>query len=105
MLYEVITAYPDSLYAADARARLIALKNRLSKYDLAVADYYLRRRAWLSAANRAKFVVENYPDTTMVEPALVIMVTAYDELQLPDLAKNARLVLATNYPDNRNNFV
>jgi len=96
----LLTAYPESTYAADARARLIALKNRLAKYDLAVADYYLRRRAWLSAANRAKFVVENYPDTTMVEPALAIMVTAYDELKLPELAKHARQVLATNYPDN-----
>ena len=72
----------------------------ITKYDLAVADYYLRRRAWLCAAKRAKFVVENYPDTTMVEPALAIMVTAYDELKLPELAKHARQVLATNYPDN-----
>ncbi len=95
----LLTNYPASTYAPDARARLIGLKNRLAKYDLAVADYYLRRQAWLSAANRAKFVVENYPDTRMVEPALAIMIRAYNELQLPKLAQHARQVLAANYPE------
>lgn len=96
----ILTRYPNSQYAADAYARMISLKDRLAKYDLAVADYYWRRGAWIAAANRGKGIVENYTDTTAVEPALEIMVKSYDKLALTDLASHARQVLAANYPDN-----
>jgi outer membrane protein assembly factor BamD len=97
----VLTRFPNSQYAADSHARMISLKDRLAKYDLAVADYYWRRGAWIAAANRGKDIVENYNDTPAVEPALEIMVKSYDKLSLTELATHARQVLAANYPDNR----
>lgn len=100
-LKRVLVNYPNSKYAADARSRLIYLKDRLSRYDLAVADFYMRRKAWLSAANRGKYLLETYPDTQAVQPALEIMIQAYDKLQMPTLAEHARQVLATNYPNDR----
>lgn len=93
--------YPNSSYAADARARMIGLKNRLARYDLGVAEYYVKRDALIAAANRAKLIVETYPDTVETEKALEIMVNAYDTLKMPTLAQHAREVLAKNYPDNR----
>ena len=95
----VLKNYPNSLYASDARARAVYLKNRLAKFDLAIADFYMRREAWLSAANHAKFLIENYPDTEMTKPALEIMVQAYDKMELKDLALHARQMLAANYSD------
>jgi outer membrane protein assembly factor BamD len=89
--------YPNSVYASDARTRAIYLKNQLAKYDLAVADFYMRREAWLSAANRAKDLITNYPDTEMTKPALEIMVQAYDKMNLTDLANHARQMQAANY--------
>ncbi|QCG49416.1 outer membrane protein assembly factor BamD [Aeromonas schubertii] len=97
----LIQNYPDSQYAADARARMIGLKNRLAKYDLSVAEYYVRRGALVAAANRAKQLVEEFPDTPQTEQALEIMVKSYDHLKLPEMARHAREVLAKNYPDNR----
>lgn len=96
----VLTRFPESKYAADARARMISLKDRLAKYDLAVADYYWRRGAWIAAANRGKDIVENYTDTDAVEPALEIMVKSYEKLSLTDMASHARQALAANFPDN-----
>jgi outer membrane protein assembly factor BamD len=93
--------YPNSVYAADARARMIGLKNRLARYDLSVAKYYVKRDALIAAANRAKLIVETYPDTAETEKALEIMVESYDTLKMPALAQHAREVLAKNYPDNR----
>jgi len=95
----VLKNYPNSLYASDARARAVYLKNRLAKFDLAIAEFYMRREAWLSAANHAKFLIENYPDTEMTKPALEIMVQSYDKMELKDLALHARQMLAANYPD------
>ncbi|PJG59605.1 outer membrane protein assembly factor BamD [Aeromonas cavernicola] len=95
--------YPNSMYAADARARMIGLKNRLAQYDLNVVQYYVKRDALVAAANRAAAIVETYPDTPQVETALEIMVSSYETLKMPLLAEHAREVLAKNYPDNRLN--
>ncbi|AEY00735.1 ComL family lipoprotein [Oceanimonas sp. GK1] len=95
---QLLRQHPDSVYAADARARMVSLKNRLARHDLAVAEYYAKRQAWLAAANRAKFVVESYPDTEQLKPALRIMQQAYDELGLTSMANHAEAVLKANYP-------
>lgn len=95
---QLLRQYPDSVYAADARARMVSLKNRLAKYDLSVAQFYMKRGAWLAAANRAKFVVQSYPDTNTLQPALQIMTQAYDELGLSEMANHADAVLKANFP-------
>lgn len=95
----VVSRYPNSLYASDARQRSVYLKSRLAKLDLAVAEYYVKREAWLSAANRAKYLIENYPDTEMTEKALGIMMISYQKMQLNDLANHARQMLVSNYPN------
>jgi len=96
---ELVRRYPDSKYVPDARQRMIFLRNRLAEYEIHVAKYYMTREAYLSAANRAKYVVEHYPRTPSVAKALDIMVTAYEILELNELAEKARLVLQHNYPD------
>ena len=96
----VLNNYPQSQYAADSRARMVSLKDRLAKYDLSVAEYYWKRGAWIAAANRCKGIVENFNDTPSTEAALEIMVKSYDKLEMNDLSRNARKVLAANYPDN-----
>lgn len=95
---QLLRQYPDSVYAADARARMVSLKNRLAKYDLSVAQFYMKRGAWLAAANRAKFVVQSYPDTNTLQPALQIMTQAYDQLGLSEMANHAEAVLKANFP-------
>ncbi|WP_108649148.1 outer membrane protein assembly factor BamD [Dongshaea marina] len=92
----LLTQYPNSRYAADARARMIFLKDRLARYDLAVADYYFRRGAFVAAANRGKQVVKLYPDTPQLKPALEIMIKSYQKLGMSDLEKDAQKVLQDN---------
>lgn len=95
---ELMRRFPESKYAADARQRMIYLRNRLAEYEIHVAKFYMTREAYLAAANRAKYVVEHYPKTPAVKEALTIMVTAYDLLEMKDLAAQARRVLEFNYP-------
>ncbi len=96
----IITDYPDSKYAADARKRMISIKSRLAKYEIAVANFYMKREAYASAANRGRYVIEYFAPSPEVEPALEIMIECYDKLGLADLKKNALQVLAANYPNN-----
>lgn len=96
----VVDDYSQSKYAADARKRMIQIKSRLAKYELAVARYYVKRGAFASAANRGRYIVEYFSPSLEVEEALEIMIESYHELGLEELKRNAKQVLAANYPDN-----
>jgi outer membrane protein assembly factor BamD len=96
---ELVQQFPDSKYADDAVKRMVYLRNQLARHELLVADYYLRRGADLAAAKRAKYVVENYPKTTSVTPALEVLVKAYRAMGMKDLADDAQRVLERNRGD------
>jgi outer membrane protein assembly factor BamD len=96
-LKHILTAFPQSKYAADSRKRMVEIKSRLAKYELAVANFYLKREAYASAANRGRYIVEYFSPSPEVKQALEIMVTCYDKLGLDDLKNNAKQVLAANY--------
>lgn len=97
----ILKNFPDSKYAADARQRMVGIKSRLAKYELKVAQYYMKREAWASAANRGRYVVEYFSPSPEMENALEIMIECYSQLGLDDLLKNAKQVLAVNFPNNR----
>ncbi|MCC2614750.1 outer membrane protein assembly factor BamD [Aestuariibacter halophilus] len=97
----LLEKYPESKYAADAQKRMVYIKNRLAKYEIAIARFYMRREAYVAAANRGRYVLEYYPDTAMVEEALQIMIECYDTLGLEELKENAVKTLKLNYPDAR----
>jgi outer membrane protein assembly factor BamD len=96
----IVSDFPDSKYAADARQRMIAIKSRLAKYEIAVAKFYMKREAYASAANRGRYVVQYFSPSPEVEEALEVMIESYEKLGLKDLKKNAMQVLAANYPKN-----
>jgi outer membrane protein assembly factor BamD len=96
---ELVTRFPDSKYAEDSTARMKYLVNALASNEVHVAKYYLKRRAWVAAANRAKEVLKTYPEAPALEEALAIMMVAYDELGLTDLRNDAERVLKLNFPD------
>lgn len=96
---ELLRRFPDSRYAADARQRMVFLRNNLAAYEVTVAEYYMRRKAYIAAVNRCRYVLENYPGTPENADALVVLHQAYFELEMPELADGALAVLELNYPD------
>ena len=95
----LIQQYPESKYAVDARKRMLHIKDRLARYEIAIARFYMRRQAYVAAANRGRYVIEHFPDTTQVQQALEIMVSSYEQLGLDELRENALKTLRLNYPD------
>ncbi|TVQ85364.1 MAG: outer membrane protein assembly factor BamD [Chromatiaceae bacterium] len=93
---ELVRRFPDSRYAEDARQRMLYLRNNLARHEVNVAQYYLRRGAYIAAANRAQYVVERYQRTAAVEDALEVMIAAYQRLGKDQLAADARRVLVMN---------
>lgn len=92
----LVRRYPDSRYAGDAYQRMIYLQNELAQHEIDVAEYYLSRKAWLGAANRAKTVIERYENSVWRNRALEIMHTAYTEMGLDELAADTRRIIELN---------
>jgi len=93
---EVVRLFPDSEYAEDSVRHMLHLRNNLARHEVNVADYYMRRGAFLAAANRAEYVVQNYQRTPSLREALQLMIAAYLELGMDDLAQDTARVLALN---------
>jgi outer membrane protein assembly factor BamD len=98
---ELSTRFPDSKYAGDAQARMRYLVNSLAQYEVHVARYYMKRGAFVAAANRAQFAVQSYPQAPALEEAVFIMVKAYDSLGMTDLRDAADRVMRKNFPASR----
>jgi outer membrane protein assembly factor BamD len=96
-LRTVVERFPKSEYAHDARQRMIHLRNRLADYEVHVANYYLRRGAYVAAAQRAKQAIEQYNGAPSMRDALEVLIAAYERLDLEELAKQTREVYRLNY--------
>jgi outer membrane protein assembly factor BamD len=96
---QLVRRFPTSRYAADGRQRMIWLRNGLAQYELNVAEYYLRRKAYVASADRAEYVIEHYQRSPQVADALAVLAKSYKLLGRPELAQQAQSVLKLNYPD------
>jgi len=98
---ELVLRFPESKYSEDARARMRYLVNSLAQYEVHVARYYMKRTAYVAAANRAQYAVVNYPQAPAIEEAVFIMVKAYDMLGMTDLRDAADRVMRKNFPESK----
>lgn len=98
---DLVERFPKSRYAEDAQARMNYLVNALASHEVHVARYYLRRGAYIAAANRAQAALLTYPRAPANEEGLLIMVQAYDAMGLTELRDDAERVMKKNFPDSR----
>ena len=98
-LSEFISRYPESKYVPHAKQRMIYLRNLLAEHEIYVADFYMKRGAYLAAIGRAKYVIENLPNTPQTPFALSILVEAYEILEYKELRKTSLEILNANYPN------
>ncbi len=92
----LLRRFPRSKYAADSRQRLIFLRDKLASADLKIARYYASRDAWIAASNRAKYIIQAYPGTSAIKPALEIQLTSYQQLGLDSLAADTQRIIDLN---------
>lgn len=96
---QLVRRFPDSKYAPDAQRRMIYLRNMMAEHEIHIAHYYIKRGAYVAAANRGRYVFEKFQGTPSVPDALAVMVEAYKLMGTKELAAETLLVLATNYPN------
>ena len=94
----VVQRYPNSKYAPDARQRMVELRNLFARHEMDTVLYYMRRGAWLSAASRAQYILETYPQSEFQNDAVAALAASYEALGNEALAADARRVLQLNDP-------
>src|ERR1043165_1408887 len=96
---ELVARYPESKYSPDAVERMKYLVNALASHEIHVARYYMKRGAYIAAANRVQYALKTYPTAPANEEGLVMLVQAYDKLGMTDLRNDADRVLQKNFPN------
>ena len=98
---EVVTRFPESKYADDSAYRMRYIVNTLAQYEIHVARYYMRRGAYLAAANRAQYAIKTYQSAPAVEEAVYLLIRAYDALGMATLRDDTTRVMVANFPDSK----
>lgn len=96
---ELLNRFPESPYAPDAQKRMIYLRNILARHEVHAANYFFTRGAYLAAANRGRYIIENFQKTPAVPDGLAIMAQAYYLMDMHDLSSHATEMLVKNYPN------
>lgn len=95
----LVTLFPDSRYTPDALQRMGYIRNLFARKNVIIARYYMKRKAYVAAANRASYVVQHFDRSPEVIPALVIMVKAYRALGLTKMVDSTLHIFAASYPN------
>jgi outer membrane protein assembly factor BamD len=98
---QIVTLYPNSIYAPDSALRMAYIRNLVARKEVLIAKFYMRRKAYVAAANRAAFVVQHFDRSPEVVTALAILVKAYRKLHLQHSANQTLSVLAASYPHSK----
>lgn len=96
---QLLNRFPNSPYAADAKRRMLYLRNTLARYEVHAANYYFQRGAYIAAIGRGRFVLENFSQTPAIPDALAVIVQGYRLMNMTERANEYQAILATNYPD------
>lgn len=95
----LISLYPDSKYAKDARNKIKLAEDYKAGQEMDVGRYYLNSGNYLSALNRFNVVLEEYQTTAQIEEALYRQVEIYCILGMNKYAQGYYKILQMNYPE------
>ena len=101
---QLIEIYPDSKYSLEASQKLTKLRNTLARHEFYVALYYTEIGSYIASINRSKYIIENYPNSSSIPDAIDLMAYNYDEINLKELATDARKILTSSYPNYSSNY-
>ncbi|WP_038126297.1 outer membrane protein assembly factor BamD [Thiomicrorhabdus sp. Milos-T2] len=93
---QLISQFPDSKYAVAASKRLVILRNQMARHELKAGSFYFKKEAFLASANRAKYILENYPQSSSTLKALTMLEDSYQKLGMTEAAQNAKNVYQLN---------
>ena len=96
---ELLYRFPNSRYSKDAQQRMVYLRNVFAHHEIIIANFYITKKAWVAAINRANYVLTYFNNTPSSKDALAILAEGYHKFELDDAAKISEQILRFNYPN------
>ena len=100
----VVNNYKNSTYTKDSIKRMTYLRNTLASYEIHVANFYYKRKAYMAVINRCNHLIEKYPNAPANMHALVFLEKSYEALLMNDHARDVRKIMVENYPNFKSSF-
>jgi outer membrane protein assembly factor BamD len=97
-LREVVTRFPDTTYARDAKLKIDLCVDHLAGKEMEIGRYYQKQNLYEAAIGRFQRVVDDFQTTNHVPEALARLTEIYLQLGLKDQARKTAAVLGYNYP-------
>tara|TARA_Y200000002_G_scaffold310678_1_gene267501 strand:+ start:108 stop:1337 length:1230 start_codon:yes stop_codon:yes gene_type:complete len=91
--------YKNSEYVKDSIKRMVYLRNTLAAYELHVANYYFKRKAYIAVINRCNYLIEKYPEAPANIDALFFLEKSYELLLMTDSSRIINKIIEKNYPE------
>ncbi|KMK52305.1 outer membrane protein assembly factor BamD [[Actinobacillus] muris] len=99
----IVKQYPNSQYAQDAQRWMAYLLNRLAEHELKIAQYYMKRDAYVAVANRVEEMMRFYPDSKPTADALPLLQKSFEAMGINDSAQKVAALIEANkaktFPD------
>ena len=100
----ILKNYKNSTYTKDSVKRMTYLRNTLASYEMHVANFYFKRKAYMAVINRCNYLIEKYPNAPANMDALIFLERSYKALIMTDHARDVRKIIKENYPDFKSSF-
>jgi outer membrane protein assembly factor BamD len=94
---QLVQRFPNSQYTNDALLRMAYIRNILAEHQLAVAQYYMKRKAYVAVVNRINYVIENFSGSSSIQSALLMGIKAYKKLGLPNMMHQYQEIYQLNF--------
>ena len=100
----ILKNYKNSTYVKDSAKRMKYLRNTLASYEIHVANFYYKRKAYMAVINRCNHLIEKYPNAPANMDALIFLEKSYEALLMTDHARDIRKIILENYPNFESSF-
>lgn len=96
-LDKLLARYPQAPQAKEAETLWKEMRSRLAEHEMQIADFYMDREEYQSAADRFRGVLNKYPGLGFDAQALYNLGVCYSEMELDDEAQRIFEVILKNY--------
>ena len=97
---QLVDRFPNTEYAANAKNKILILKNYIAGKVMYSARRDMKKQNWLSAIEQLQQIVAGAQETQMTPEAMYRLVECYAAIGLPEQAGGYAEMLRLNFPDN-----
>ena len=94
----IVTKFPESVYAKDAKFKIKYIKNSLAQNELMIGMFYLKNNSPASSIKRFQTIIKNYQTTSVIPETLYRLCEAFLMLGLKEEAIKSSKLLSHNFP-------